>query len=252
MRRRIGEFLALLAMATVSLIALRASLAEAQPKPVFTGLLDFAAIYPELEPGAATRTMSAHATASATAAVIAQLDHKGIRLAGAHDYSCRWKRDLDLTQPPRACVFAESGYEIPALAVFGAEGQWLRIALGASQFGWVQAGSGYHSLPDLLATSERLTYLAAEWDGRLYGEPGTAGELVLPPEQRRRKDDPTRTDPVPYKALAHTVVAGRLWLKVEILDEVCGERDPRVLHTGWVPAQSPSGELWAWFYSRGC
>ena len=48
------------------------------------------------------------------------------------------------------------------------------------------------------------------------------------------------------------VVQERLWLHVEILDEVCGNQDPRVIDTGWVPAQSPAGTQWAWFWSRGC
>ncbi len=43
-----------------------------------------------------------------------------------------------------------------------------------------------------------------------------------------------------------------VYLHVEILDEVCGNQDPRVIDTGWVPAQSPAGAQWAWFWSRGC
>ncbi len=252
MRRTFQEPLALLALATMALVLLNAPQIEAQSMPTLTGLLDYPAIYADSEPGVAAQVLKVHERASNGTRVVAQLDRKGIRLADAGEYFCTWTRDLDVSKAATACVFTESGYEIPALAVFGADGQWYRIALDDSHFGWVQQAAGYHSLADLLASSERLTYLTPAWDGRLYDAPGKGATLVLPRERRRSRNDPAQTDTVPYRALDHTMVAGRLWIKVEILDEVCGERDPHVLYTGWVPAQSPSGELLMWFHSRGC
>ena len=58
-------------------------------------------------------------------------------------------------------------------------------------------------------------------------------------------------DTTPYRALRHTSVAGELWIELEVLDEVCGANDPRVIAKGWTPARV-SGALVAWYHSRGC
>ena len=47
-------------------------------------------------------------------------------------------------------------------------------------------------------------------------------------------------------------VGGSLWLQVEILDKrPCAGATVNVVHGGWVPAYTPSGELVAWFDPRG-
>jgi hypothetical protein len=151
-------------------------------------------------------------------------------------------------------VFTESDYEIPSLAVFERRDGWVRIALDndATRFGWVRESDQFQPIVDLLAGDSRLTYLTLTWDGTLYESPG------FTPRGRNARTAGTsgttvrRNAEVPYRAIGHAVVQERLWLHVEILDEVCGNQDPRVIDTGWVPAQSPTGTQWAWFRSRGC
>jgi hypothetical protein len=98
-------------------------------------------------------------------------------------------------------------------------------------------------LVELVASSERLTHLTKQWDGRAYARPDAQSPLV-----RQYSHD----DEVPYRARGHRVVDGRLWVHVDVLDQVCSGPEPRVLFTAWVPAQAPMGTRWAWFWSRGC
>jgi hypothetical protein len=160
------------------------------------------------------------------------------------DTTCPWRRDSDAGLPARGCIYTESGYEVPALAVFERRGGWFRIAIDddARSFGWVQgAEDSFHSLADLLATGARLTYLTARWDRRLYVTPGGTASVLPPSDQN-----------VPYEGRESRLIDGRLWLRIDVLDQVCGDRQPRVLRSGWVPAQAANGEAWAWFHSRGC
>jgi hypothetical protein len=57
---------------------------------------------------------------------------------------------------------------------------------------------------------------------------------------------------VAYEAVGSAVRDGRLWLYVRLLDAVCLAREPVEIARGWVPAKTASGELNAWFWSRGC
>jgi hypothetical protein len=152
-------------------------------------------------------------------------------------------------------VFTESDYEIPSLAAFERRDGWVRIALDndATRFGWVRESDQFHAIVDLLAGESRLTYLTPTWDGTLYESPG------FTPRGRNARTTPGTSGTivrgnaeVPYRAIGRAVVEERLWLHVEILDKVCGNQDSRVIDTGWVPAQSPAGTQWAWFWSRGC
>lgn len=213
-------------------------------RPRLAGLLDFPSIYSEANPGTAGTVLEVHERPAASSPLVARLDLKGIR-AQSGEYACTWRRDLDSGEEPMGCIFTESGYEVPAVVVLEQATGWYRIALdpAATRTGWVQSSAEYHSLAKLLAGSEHLSHLTKDWDGRLYQQPGLAPRLVRPAGSHSE---------IPYRALDHRSYQGRLWIKVELLDEVCGEHEPRVLHTGWVPAQSAEGKLWAWFWSRGC
>jgi hypothetical protein len=47
--------------------------------------------------------------------------------------------------------------------------------------------------------------------------------------------------------------AGQLWFLVVVVDGTICDGGPRsVLAAGWIPAHSASGQLNAWYYSRGC
>jgi len=219
--------------------------------PVLVGLWDFPGIMGDA--AGPVDLVTVHLNPSMSAAVVAHLDKEGISLAGAATRSCRWIRDLDLPASPRGCIFTESGYEIPSLAVFDRQGGWLRIALDdrATRYGWVQERGQFHALADLLA-GNRSTYLMAAWDRTLYESPSSGAPALGRRTARTSGKPPNANAEVPYRAIGHVFMQGRLWLHVEILDEVCGGQDPRVIDTGWVPAQSPVGAQWAWFWSRGC
>jgi hypothetical protein len=233
----------------VSVLGVTLLAMQAVSVPPLVGLWDFAGVA-----GYATGPVDAVPVylSPSSSSVVAHLDTSGISLADGTRV-CEWIRDLDVLTRPRGCVFAESDYEIPSLAVFERQGGWVRIALDvdASRFGWVQEGIQFHALAELVASDNRLTYLTATWDRTLYESPASPtparGGRAAPTDKSVRGNGEA-----PYRALEHVVVDGRLWLRVEILDEVCGDKDPRVIDTGWVPAQSPVGTQWAWFWSRGC
>jgi hypothetical protein len=230
--------LALLAMQAVSL-------------PPLVGLWDFAGVA-----GYATGpvdTAPVYRTPAMSAAIVAHLDTSGISLADG-TRSCEWIRDLDVPARPRGCVFTESDYEIPSLAVFERQSGWVRVSLdvNATSFGWVQEKGQFHTLAELLSGEYRLTYLNGGWDHILYDAPGSAGSARAGQAGRPSEKLGRGNGENPYRAIGHTFVQGRLWLHVEILDQVCGDQDPRVIASGWVPAQSPAGLQWAWFWSRGC
>jgi hypothetical protein len=206
---------------------------------VLVGLMQFPSIYPDGQSG---QVISVHAQPSPTATVVARLTSHGIEQATS---ACTWSRVLDRRRAPRGCLFAESDYEVPALGVFETSGDWCRIALDndASGFGWVPCKGVFHSLADLLGSATRLTYLTPDWDRTTFATPGARTGT-----RHARSAD----DEVPYRARGHRMMNGRLWLHVDVLDAVCAAAEPRVLFSGWVPAQGPRGEVWAWFWSRGC
>jgi hypothetical protein len=224
---------------------------QALSVPPLVGLWDFGGVA-----GYATGAVDVvpvYLSPSSSAAVVAHLDTSGISLADG-TRSCEWIRDLDVPTRPRGCVFTESAYEIPSLAAFERRSGWVRIALDndATRFGWVRESERFHAIVDLLAGQSTLTYLTSSWDRMLYESPGAT-------RQGRNARTPRASDTivrgnaeVPYRAIGHAIVYNRLWLHVEILDEVCGNHEPRVIDTGWVPAQSSADIQLAWFWSRGC
>jgi hypothetical protein len=232
-------------------LALMAMAMQAVSLTPLIGLWDFAGVA-----GYATGPVNpvpVYASPSSSAAVIAHLDTSGISLTDG-TRSCEWIRDLDVPTSPRGCVFTESDYEIPSLAVLERRNGWVRIALDndATRFGWVRESEQFHALADLLGSDTRLTYLTARWDRTLYESPGSTAPGRGGRTARTSDKSVRGNGEAPYRAIGRAVVDGRLWLRVEILDEVCGDQDPRVIDIGWVPAQSPAGTQWAWFWSRGC
>jgi hypothetical protein len=188
-----------------------------------------------------------------SATAIATITARGITFANDTAPACTWNRDMERPQAPRGCAWTESGYEVAALGVFERRGGWLRLSLDdqGSRFGWVQAEDDVLALDELLGTDEHLTYMTRTWNRIAYDAPGPAGVRSARPA-RGVADRGGELVEVPYRALDRTMVGDRLWLHVELLDQVCGSSDPKVVDVGWVPAESDSGELWAWFRSRGC
>jgi len=221
----------------------------AASSPELVGLLDFAPIYEQ----SVAQRLEAFVRPSPTAQHLAEIDGRGIRLFDTQTYSCVWIRDIDANQAPSGCTFTESNYEVPSIAVFEADGNWYRLVIDAKnqQYGWVQSNAGYHPLVELLSSDERLTHFTSVWDGKVYQLASESSPLVVNMKEGAKSTRPAAQG-TPYRVRSNVLIKGQLWLNVEILDEVCGEAEPRVLYTGWVPARSPTGVLWAWFDSRGC
>ena len=136
------------------------------------GLLDVPLVYDALETADAKPPTSPRIdirdAPSATAPVVATVDREG--LTTRDGTRCSWQREPQ-------CRYHESGYEVPALAVFERRSvvatpaaAWYRVAIerDGRRFGWMQSDAPYHDLASLVATSERLTYLTPAWDGRLF------------------------------------------------------------------------------------
>jgi hypothetical protein len=230
--------------------------AAAHPSPpegfesALIGLLEVPIIYDTAESAdpkpPAPAPLDVRAEPFATATIVATIDGEG--LTTRDGVRCFWRREP-------TCQYHESGYEEPALAVFGrrvagpvetTRGTWYRIAIDREgrRFGWLRSEAPFHELAALVASKERLTYLTPAWRGTLYGRPGA--ERARP---ALRSSDPRPQRP--YRALRPTMIGGQLWIEIELLAGVC-EGEERVIDKGWVPVRNVSGALNAWYWSRGC
>jgi hypothetical protein len=142
----------------------------------------------------------------------------------------------------------ESGYETPAAIVYQRDGRWFRIALqqGSS---WVMRDdpTDFVSYPELL--NDRLSYVRAGWDGRIWETPGAMGTAhALPPGWTSHLNRN-----IPLEFLGSRRIGNEMWIQVRLNTDSCGEILEGVSAvTGWVPAYQTSGFPSAWFYSRGC
>ena len=217
------------------------------------GLLDMPIVYGEpgtpsgdTNPKSRAARIDVRAQPSRAARVVATIDTRGVAADGAH--RCRWR---GVAAGAIICPHWESGYEIPALAVFETRpGAWYRIAIerGATRFGWIRSDEPFHALEALVASDDHLTYLTARWPRTLHDRAGGGTTTHV----EKRPPPPGQSgDTTPYRALRHARIGAELWIEVEVLDQVCGANDPRVIGTGWIPARTP-GALLVWYHSRGC
>jgi hypothetical protein len=213
------------------------------------GLLDVPFVYDadQADPGSPGSTrLDARAEPFETAPVIATVDRDGI--ATREGTRCFWQREPQ-------CRYHEAGYEEPAVAVFARRitrpveappGTWYRIALDPEgrRFGWVRSEARYRELAALVVTQERLTYLTPAWRGTLVDRPGAATSRPATPARDPRPQRAAR-------AIRPAMIAGRLWVEVELYDGVC-DGGERVVDKGWVPLRDATGALLLWYWSRGC
>ena len=140
----------------------------------------------------------------------------------------------------------EYTYEAPAAVVLERRDRWFKVRL-SDGVGWIQASERdeFHSLEALLTNG--LTYLTADFDGRLMKTAGSAMPAAGDQELGLGKDTSVRT-------IDFRLVDGDLWVHVEVLSgSICTSIDPpTVIRRGWLPAHSAGGQPSIWFYSRGC
>ena len=135
----------------------------------------------------------------------------------------------------------EASYETPALSVYGRRPGWLRLRLKTGVYVWAEARELGEFLPYRALIADRLQHLAADWDGRLWDQPGgvaqsaaAAGEQAVELLELRRVD-------------------GRLWARVGLYERSpCEGGDGTLRASGWVAVHDATGEPLLWYWSRGC
>ncbi len=143
-------------------------------------------------------------------------------------------------------VMREASYEQPAAVLHEIHASRYRIALADAPSGvnaWVPRESvgEYWPLVDLLPN--RLTYLTADWDGRIWPFPGAGSPRLL---------GPSDAEPA-VEVVGSTDIGGSTWFEVRVLDsDPCAGGTPEPAHRGWIPAWNSAGKLSIWFHSRGC
>lgn len=156
---------------------------------------------------------------------------------------------------PVACVVRtaadletrEHGYEELSAVVYESKTGWYRVRCNSdgARPAWLAAGDGGAFRPLEELVQHGLAYLTPEWDRSLYQRPRrTGGSHHV--RVAAQQPDITVADT--------TVVDGELWLLVIVYAEGrCTADEPAaVLDAGWTPAHSKTGDVTAWFYSRGC
>jgi hypothetical protein len=142
----------------------------------------------------------------------------------------------------------ESDYEVSSLVVLGRRAPWFQVALRRGR-AWLRhdAESDFLSYPELL--TDRLAYLRAGWDGRLWASPEAKAPQLADAVWRK-----LASDEVVIELLGVRRVGDTAWMHIRTLSANACDPDfpgaPSI--TGWLPAYKPSGETTAWFYSRGC
>ncbi len=138
------------------------------------------------------------------------------------------------------------GAENEGAVVLARRGRWFKVQL-AEGTAWLLASDRdyYYALQKLLAFFCG-TYLTEAFDGRLFAVPGAT------PGAEGARRVPVQTD---VRVLQFRRVAGRLWIRVEVLSGPAGiaceyNAKPKVTRRGWLPAHAPSGEPTVWFYAR--
>lgn len=149
---------------------------------------------------------------------------------------------------PEDLAYREIGYEAGAAVVLARQPGWYRIRIDAKTGGWVKVGDvgRYTPLADLLPA--RLAYLNEHWDGEVWSSPEPGASVT---RSALKKDGERQEYSVEIREARNTDRG--LWLHVALLEhDPCAGGEPGVADEGWIPAYSKSGQLTAWFHSRGC
>lgn len=146
---------------------------------------------------------------------------------------------------PQPLPAVEYGYEQPGAVATARRDGWFHIELqeGAA---WVRPVAEHTFYPLSQLYADALTYLTAEWDGRICAQPSDLQSC------RAYKGD--RATIPGIEVLATQEVMGARWFEIRLPLEVCGAApEPGIpVQRGWVPAHGATGRPVIWFYARGC
>lgn len=142
----------------------------------------------------------------------------------------------------------ESDYEVSALVVLDRRGPWFQVALQSGR-AWLRHEPEGDFLPYPELLTDRLAYLRAGWDGRLWTSPEAKAPQPATAAWRKIASDEVVIELLGVRRLGNVV-----WIRVRTLSANACDPDfpgaPSI--TGWLPAYRASGQTAAWFYSRGC
>lgn len=154
------------------------------------------------------------------------------------------------------------GYEESSAKVYVEVDGWYEIGLrGLSRStGWVSPKDAgpFRNLETLF--SDHTLFVTNVWDRRLLTAPISGSAQLVPgardvPEwikQAELAGFGEGPEPNGVRVVESRRVGESLWLRIELREANCLDREPRVVAAGWIPAYSDTGTLNIWFASRGC
>ncbi len=244
MRVRRGPLFAALVLAGATCAATPFDPEFGDPPPGTLGLLQWTALTGAsrgLCPAAPAAAQALHSDAEG-AGRIGELLPPEVR-AGGGESACSPPRLRRLDGSQVDLPTRELGYEEIALIAGDRRGDAVSVFLGDG-WAWMRPGvdAVFHPIEALLP--ERLGYLTESFDGRLCDSPVAADCRALA--------DAASADDAIVRVLASRRVEGRLWLEVELHDNVCEVDEPALRARGWLPALDRQQRWAVWYYSRGC
>lgn len=150
--------------------------------------------------------------------------------------------------------YREFTYEGAAAVVYRQRPDWYEIGvrLPDRKKAWLRAGDAGDFMPVGELLTGRLAYLNEHWDGHLWADAGSGRRSGEPSRLIAPSPHDTRAE-LAVRILETRSVGDGLWLRVETMEEnECVRADSPVVDRGWIPAYSATGQLVAWFFSRGC
>lgn len=146
---------------------------------------------------------------------------------------------------PNILKTTEHGYEIVSAIVYGEIDGWYLIRYFDGLYekaAWLSPHDAGEYYPLKTLFLNKLAFLTANWDRRLWINPSGEAELNF-------SDCPPPTE---IDVISSQYIDDALWLKIKVLDpEWCLKQNSPKATIGWLPAYSANGGLNVWFYSRG-
>jgi hypothetical protein len=147
---------------------------------------------------------------------------------------------------------AEYAYEESAAVVYERRNGWYRVGYVAGEErhpAWLAPQDAGTFQDNYELFRDRLAYLTASWDGRIYRLP----EVGADPQVIRRADLGGDDRHVDIEIVRLERVGDAIWALVVVLGPGrCSAQHSPVVAAGFVPLFDSRDTLNIWFYSRGC